>query len=219
MPRTVKKDKEPRRAIALGDTAMATIVSPDVSTQLSRGFKITVNGIMPQGQPSFAESAAAGEILRVAQRADGFAIGGWANYMEQRFGEEASQAIDAESGWNLKTLSVYRWLDKQVALPRRRMDRLTIKHHLIVASLTPTKQKEWLDRAANDSDPLSEPWTCAQLAKALADGEASLGDLAHWVIVLARSEADAQGLLATFTEQGRTAKLKIGRGGRKAKES
>lgn len=215
MARVSKRDKTPRRALALGDTAMATIVERDTGVDLTKGFRLTVNGLYPQGQPTFAESAKAGEILRVAQRADGFAIGGWANYVEQRFGEEAAQMIDAESGWNLKTLSVYQWMDKQIAPERRRMDRLTIKHHLLVAALSAAKQKLWLDRAANDDG--DEPWTSTQLRDAIVKNEEELSEQAFWVITMAKNEQDANGLVASMQAQGRTAKLKVGR--QRAKES
>lgn len=212
-----RRDKEPVRAIALGDTAMATVLGPEqreACVQLAKGFVLTVNGLRIQGQPTFAAGAAVGELLRMVQRADGFAIGDWALYMEQRFGEQASQLIDAEAGWNLKTVNVYKWLAERVMGPRRRMDRLGIKHHLIVAPLAPAKQKLWLDRAANDD---GEPWTAAQLAQAIKDGEESLDGMAHWVVVLAANKKDAEGLMESLSAQGRTVKLRLGKG--KAKEA
>jgi hypothetical protein len=213
MPRVAKKDKEARRAIALGDTAMATIVDADTSIQIAPHFRLTVNALLPQGQPSFAEASQVAEQLRVVERVGAFAIGDIANYMETRFGEEASNVFDATSGWNLRTLNTYRWLAKQVDVSRRRMDRLGVKHHLIVAALTPAKQKLWLDRAANDDH--DEPWTAKQLADAIKKGEQELPEMAHWVIVLASNEQDADALIASMQAAGRTAKKKIGR----AKES
>lgn len=195
--------KEPSRAIALGDTAIGIVVEDEV-VEIEKGFKLTVNGVTVSGQPAFARWASVARTMRIAEKAAPFAIGDILNYGEARYGEEAAQIIDAASGWSLSTIGVYCWLSKRIALAIRRMDRLTIRHHLAVAALTPAKQKLWLQRAANDDG--DEPWTVKQLAEALRDGEEELPDAALWLLVRCTTATDQTALQASLEAQGRTVK-------------
>jgi len=197
-----KKMETPRRAIALGATAM-TVTEQIEAVPIVRGFKASVNGLIIEGQPSFAQWEKAGTTLRVIERGIQFAIGDFLNYGEDRYGEDASQVIDAESGWSLKTIAVYRWLAARIAPERRRMDRLGIRHHLMVAALSPSKQEQWLTRAANDGE--DDPWTVKRLSDAIESNE-DLPVTAYWVLVLATSAADQHVLQAALEAQGRTVK-------------
>lgn len=203
----------PRRAIALGNTALTTL-DADVSVVVSNGFKLSVNGLTVVGQPSFAAAEETGVKLRVFERSAQFAIGDFANYIEDRFGEEAAQILDAESGWSAKTLSVYRWVASRIAQDRRRMDRLGIRHHLLVAGLTPAQQTKWLKKAADSED---EPWTVSRLALALRNEE-DLPPSCFWVLASASSANDQASLMTTLEAQGRSVKA-VMRRDRKAKKS
>lgn len=160
-----------RRSISPGQTALTFTpsVSADESVRLAPSFAATVNGLIVTGDPAFNAWQLPGKKLRVMERGSQFAIGDYANQLEERFGELAAQILDASEGWNLKTLNVYRWVASRIALGDRRMDRLGIKHHVLVAALTPAKQRGWLTRAACDDE--AKPWTTARLAAALREGE------------------------------------------------
>lgn len=162
------KKKEQRRALALGGTALTVLDAEVEAIPIAPKFRLTVNKLVVDGQPSKAACIAAGVNLRIAERVGAFAIGDFVNYVEGRFGEEASQILDADSGWSLKTIGVYGWLASRVAPERRRMDRLGVRHHMLVAPLSPKKQNEWLIKAcAFDQE---EPWTVAKLKRAMEEG-------------------------------------------------
>lgn len=160
--------KEPRRALALGATALTVLAAEVEAIPIAPKFRLTVNKLVVDGQPSRAACVVAGMNLRIAERSAGFAIGDFINYVEDRFGEEASQMIDADLGWNLQTVKTYSWLASRVAAERRRMDRLGVRHHMLVAPLSPAKQNSWLIKAcAFDQD---EPWTVAKLKREMEEG-------------------------------------------------
>jgi hypothetical protein len=209
-----KTEKPQRRAIALGQTAMATIVEPETGVDIAKGFRLTVNGLHIGGQPSFAASCSVLETLRVAERASGFAIGDGVLYLEKRFGEQAAQYIDSEN-FNEGTLKTYRWLAESIPIGRRRMDRLGIRHHLAVAGLPPAKQSEWLNKAADSED---DPWTVQRFEQALKDG----GDApvtGWWLVVAAESQEDLVRLQTELENKGRVCKPALKRRKRKAIES
>lgn len=209
-----KKEQKQRRGIQLGATAMGLPTSPPETVPVGKGFKAGVNGLDHEGQPTFESWADAGKMLRVLERGAQFAIGDWLNYGEDRFSERASQVVDASEGWSEKTCSVYRWLASRIAKANRRMDRLSIAHHLLVAALTPAKQKHWLTKAAADGEEM--PWTVVRLRAALHEGE-DMPVSAYWCLVLCTSEADQTAFQQAMEVQGRTCKA-VMRRERKKKE-
>jgi hypothetical protein len=195
--------KEPRRGIQLGQTAMGLPVKAGETVPVSKGFKAGVNGLSWEGSPSFESWAEAGKVLRVIERGAQFAIGDFLNYGEDRFNERASQVVDASEGWSEKTCSVYRWLASRIAQGNRRMDRLTIAHHLLVAALSPSRQKHWLTRAADDAE--EKPWTVGRLRAALQDGE-DMPVTGWWCLVLCKDQGDQTAFQDAMEAQGRTCK-------------
>jgi hypothetical protein len=173
--------------------------SEDV-VQVVKGFTITVNGLLVKGKPPFARWDEMQRVLRVTDKASPLAIGDLFNSAEEAWGEEYAQLCDATE-WSEKTVNVYRWVAKSVPLAVRRMDRLGVRHHMVVAHLTAAQQAKWLDAAADDD----QPWSVARLKKALENG----GDVAPsgwYVLVQCQSEIDQQSFLDKQTLDGRTCK-------------
>lgn len=197
-----KAQKQQRRGIVLGETALR-VGNPQEQIQLVDGFGVTVNGLVRHGNPSYEECVVAASMLKTTERAIQFAIGDFLNYLDEHMGERAHQIIDYSEGWSEKTCAVYSWLAKRIDPERRRMDRLTIRHHLLVAALTPTQQTRWLTEAAADDQ--ETPWTVARL-KAAIEANEDQPPLGWWVLVLATDEADQTALMTTLEGQNRTCK-------------
>jgi hypothetical protein len=207
--------KPQRRALSFGGTAMSVLPARFDEIKVGNGFALTINGLVVSGSPDANEWEKVGERLRVFERASQFALGDFLNLGEERLGEDAFANIyDAESGWARSTCENYRWLAKSIAVDRRRMDRLGIRHHQLVAHLSATEQKKWLTRAANDD---GEPWTVAQLAAALA-GDDLLAEGSLWLLVGCETEEDRASLEQTMQAQGRATKA-VAKRRRKDKES
>jgi len=200
--------KAPRRGIALGQTALTT-VEEIAAVAIADGFSVTVNGLIVHGKPSMKKCEHVGTTLRVAERSIQFAIGDWLNYVEGRFGEAASQLVDYSEGWSEKTCTVYRWLASRIAPDDRRMDRLTIRHHLTVAVFAPAIQRKWLTAAADDEAP--EPWTVKRLIDAIKAGE-DAPPMAWWLVVSCTNADDQIALQTMMEAQGRTCKPSVRRG-------
>lgn len=192
-----------RRAIAVGMTAMSISSDPAKAVVVGRGFRATVNGLNVDGEPSFAVAAETGERLRVMERGAQFALGDFIVYVENHFGERAAQIIDFEGGWSERTCAVYRWLATRIALADRRMDRLGVSHHLLVAPLAPAKQRHWLKQAAADEE--ERPWTVARLRQAIGEG-ADAPVTGYWCLVLCSDAEDQTRLQEEMEKQGRTCK-------------
>lgn len=195
--------KAPPRGIALGQTALAMTATIEAVPIGVDGFAVTVNGLVVNGHPAYEEWEAAGNALRVQEKASPFALGDFLNLCEEALGEMAAQIVDYSSGWSERTCANYRWLAQRIPPERRRMDRLGIKHHQLVAALGPAQQRKWLEAAAADKE--DEPWTAARLRAAIAEGE-DKPPLAFWVLVACESAEDQTALLAKMEHQGRTAK-------------
>lgn len=194
------------RAFALGSTALGVTKSID-EVQVAKGFAITINGLVVDGHPAFPQWQKTIRDLRVSEKGAQFALGDAINFGEEAYGEKASQELDPENGWSLKTIQNYSWLARRIAPDVRRMDRLGVRHHQLVATLAPTKQRSWLHKAAADDE--EKPWTVARLKKALDEGE-DLPVTGYFVIVTcptgqAQSELmdrlEAEGLSCKATER------------------
>lgn len=168
MAKAAASGKEPKRAIAVGRTAIDTCQTI-VAVEVGPGFRATVNGLDIDGTPDFPAWETAIRNLPVVEKGSPFAIGDAIRYGEARFGERAAQAYGPEQGWSEKTVGVYTWLSERIPSENRRMDRLGIRHHMLVAKLTSAKQRLWLTRAAADGEEKS--WTVARLRKAIEEGQ------------------------------------------------
>jgi len=205
------------RSITLGQNAVE-VLPPDTAepVELADGFTLTVNGMEIKGRPPFNRWDKVGRQLCATEKGIQFGLGDYLNALEAEFGDDYYQIVDYSSGWSQKTCEVYRWLAARIRRERRRMDRLGIRHHLMVAAMSPEKQKEWLDKAAADTEEAS--WTVARMRKALEEGE-DAPVTAWWVLVPAESAEDQLALQTRIeTEIGRICKAVERRGKKKEVE-
>lgn len=143
-----------------------------------------------------------GELLRTFERTLAFVIGDWINELEDRFGEESSQLIDA-TGWSESTVRVYSWTAKKVRAELRMIDAgLSYKHHQIVAALPPSQQKHWLTQALGNGEG---PWPVSRLEKAIKSGE-DLLPTKWFVVVECKDASDQAALLKQLELNGRSCK-------------
>lgn len=112
-------------------------------------FTLTKTGLLAHGSPTFTEWEYCGNFLKQTDKAVQFWIGDWLNYGESKYGETYTQALEATDYEN-KTLRNGKWVASRVELSRRR-DNLSFSHHEEVASLEPSEQDYWLDRAESES--------------------------------------------------------------------
>lgn len=186
----------------LGETALRA-GDPQEQVQLADGFGVTINGLVTHGEPTFDECEMLAQMLKTTEKGIQFSIGDFLNYIEDHFGERASQIVDYSEGWSEKTCAVYSWIARRITVERRRMDRLTIRHHLLVAALAPELQTRWLTAAAADGE--ESPWTVARLKAAIEENE-DLAPSALWVLVLVQNETDQNEFMAAMLAQGRESK-------------
>lgn len=164
-----------------GDEASAL-----VPVNLGEHFEITPTGLIVHGKPSFDLCEQLGGILRTLEKGIQFAIGDYCRYVEGRFGERASQLIDA-TGWAYETVRSYTWTAEKVSPDVRRLDTLSFTHHQAVARLNPREQKKWLAEASAGDE--GKPWSVARLKQAIkADADPPITE---WVIV-ARFKSEAK---------------------------
>lgn len=188
----------PGKALALAPRATAP---PDDEGAFIYGpFICSHNGLAVRlgATPTYEEWDVIGLMLAVLARGLPFCVGDWLNYGEARFGELAAQAID-QARWQPETTRVYRWLAAQVSPAVRRMDRLGLRHHLLVAKLPPGEQRAWLTRASADGN--GEPWVVGRLAEAIRAG----GDVratAYYVLVSCRDAEQQAALVVRLEKDG-----------------
>lgn len=179
-----KSSIEPR-GISLGSTALGSVDEIE-AFDVARGFKATVNGLVVSGNPKIEAWAEAGRFLRTVERGAQFALGDCVNFGEARYGDEIWQHLDASHGWSEKTVGVYSWLAKAIDPAIRRMDRLGIKHHILVAKLPHDEQAHWLTRAAADQD--DRPWTTGKLRREMRAAAGAHDGYEFFVEVECKSE-------------------------------
>lgn len=168
-----------------------------------RNFVFTPTGLRVMDVPDFDQCAIFAMRLARLANAYQFAVGDLILYLEQRFGEKASQIVDRETfpGAAESSIKVYRWVASQIAAEDRRPS-LTFKHHQLVAALNPADQRDWLDRAENGGDP----WPTSRLAAAIRENDPSEVK-AVWALVKCKDLADFDEFRAKAEGDGRFVKL------------
>ena len=173
---------------------------------LGQHFRVTAQGLVVVGNPSFDAFDALGETFRTLDRSLQFAIGDFFREVEDRFHERSSQILD-HTGWSESTLNAYRWTSRHVLPDVRRMDVLTYSHHQAVAKLPPAQQKQWLDRAASppvDDDTTSKPWSVSRLKQELKHADVASPTRTFGIWVQCESESDQDALARQLENLGRS---------------
>lgn len=118
----------------------------------------TPTGLLIPPGLSFDAWSNLGDTLSQIASAHQWWMGDWWRYGEAEYGERASQAVD--SRWSFQTWADAGWVSGRIETSRRR-EVLSWSHHKEVASLEPTEQDEWLERAE------AESWTRDELRRAV----------------------------------------------------
>lgn len=111
-------------------------------------FTLSVAGIAVTGSPRFDEWATTYAVVERIESGVMWWLGDLLNYGENAYGEAFSQVLNA-SGYREGTLRNAKWVAASVPASRRR-EAIPFSLHQEVASLTPAKQDEYLDKAANE---------------------------------------------------------------------
>lgn len=164
-------------------------------------FDITPTGLTIHGTPTLRACGKLLRGLRAVEQGIQFAIGDAIRYIEERFGEQASQVIDSELGWSQSTIDVYRWTAQNVPSENRRPD-LSYSHHQAVAKLQPQDQRKWLAQAAGTGDGA---WPVSRLKAAVKAGEDVVQE--SWYVLVAVSATEERDELTKELE-GRGYKCK-----------
>ena len=112
-------------------------------------FVLTSTGLVPIGTPSFEEWEEVGHFLKKATVACILWLGDWINYGQARFGEKYQQAI-LRTGLDYGTLRNAAYTARRIDLSDR-SDKLSYKHHELVAPLPRFAQQELLREAERRS--------------------------------------------------------------------
>ena len=160
-------------------------------------FRFTALGLTVEGQPTFEEWEAVGDLLGHIQKRIHWWIGDWLAYGERRWGEDHAQDIDTER-FSPKTLANDKWVASRVDSSLRK-EELSFTHHALVAPLEPAQQAALLDRAVEES------MTTADLHREVkrVQAEAKNGTL-KVEITIAASFLVREDALAGFREEART---------------
>jgi hypothetical protein len=140
-----------------------------VPVNLGKHFRITATGLTVIGEPDFETCEAFWNTAKTLEKSLAFAIGDAILYFERRFGEKASQIIDA-SGLSEETCRNYRWMADKVKPETRMLDRgLFATHHQAVARLPAAQQATWLRRAI-EGDGEGQQWSVNRLRAEIKSG-------------------------------------------------
>src|SRR5215469_13708437 len=142
---------------------------------LNRYYQMSPTGITIAPDISFEDYAQLGEHLHAAMDACQWAIGGWAAFGQDMFGDDYTRAVSPDRTRRIEqTLWVWRSVPAEI-----RRDDLTFSHHRSVAGIKDAGvQKRLLDMAAANG------WQVATLAAAVKRAKETGGeDLMPWQAV------------------------------------
>src|SRR5689334_9567763 len=108
-------------------------------------FVLTSTGLLPIGTPSFEAWEEVGHFLKKATTDCALWLGDCINYAHARFGEKYLPAL-ARTGLDYGTLRNASYTSRRIHLSDR-SDKLSYKHHEIVASLPAPLQRQLLREA------------------------------------------------------------------------
>jgi len=168
-------------------------------------FTVGINGLAVEGVPDLATCMQVGKVLGTVKQSMQMAIGGFINWLEAHYAEQASQIVDTELFGDDRTVLVWRWVDEKVPLANRRLAEISFSHHQVVAVLEPPQQVLWLQKAIDGK------WSVAALKAAMKEAvpDAKAGRPATWwVEVQCENEDDQLTLIGRLQEEGRTCRAK-----------
>lgn len=158
-----------------------------MSTDLVIPGSVTATSLtLPVSLP-FEQWELAGEMLGRMGRASQWWLGDWLNHGEAIYGEKYSQAMDV-TGYEYQTLADFAWVSRRVKVSVRN-EKLSWKHHRLVAQLGSADQDRWLGAAVangwssgklraelNGADSDEEPEICPTCHRRLPKGSASFSE-------------------------------------------
>lgn len=146
------------RSTALERRQEALFADVEKAVNLPAG-SIRLTGLVLDPNLTFEEWTGIGQMLGLNRRWLPFAIGDWLLFGEQKFGQDAAQAVEGTlderydvaqrtTGLAPKTLLNYVRIAREIPFKRRRIE-LDAACHEPVASLAPAEQDAWLQKAVD----------------------------------------------------------------------
>lgn len=170
-------------------------------------FTVGINGLAVEGVPDIPTCTQVGKVLGTVKQSMQMAIGGFINWLEAHYGEQASQIVDTEIFGDDRTVLVWRWVEEKVPLVNRRLAEISFSHHQVVAVLEPAQQVMWLQKAIDGKWSVAELKAAMKEAAAVPDSKAGRPPT-FWVEVQCEDEDDQHTLMGQLQEQGRTCRAK-----------
>jgi len=197
------------RAIDLG-------ISRSPVIKITKHLSVSSNGLFlaADARASRAEWAQAGELLRTVTHGGAFALGDFVLLGEQQLGDDIWQIVDQSAGWSEETIRNYRWIANSIPASIRRMDKLTVRHHQLVAKMEREQQEHWLNLAADDEDG---PWTVNRLREAIA-GEQSDIPPKYFVLIEFATQMEQETAAGEWAAKGHAVKQITSRKRKKQEE-
>jgi hypothetical protein len=135
-------------------TAPATTVAPTHVGEAIPGASLTPVSWIPIRDLDLAEWTTAGRRLGAIGRCGQWGLGDWIRYGNAKFGERYSRAARI-TGYDVQTLMNMVYVASRFTVSRRR-ENLSWSHHETLASLDPSAQEHWLDRAVAERLSISD---------------------------------------------------------------
>lgn len=127
-------------------------------------YKLTEVGLEVSGKPDFEDWMEYGKSLKTLEgTARQFAIGDWIVAGFDTYEHGKWEAVQQVWGNDAKeTLRKYEWVASSIKSVLRRTD-LSFSHHEVIADLAPDKQRQWLEKAAENK------WSVSTLRQKISE--------------------------------------------------
>ncbi len=114
----------------------------------SSGSALSKIAWVPQRDLGHSDWLAAGRRLGAIGRCSQWWIGDWVRYGTTRWGEKYAEAARV-TGYDVASLRNMAWVASRFDLSLRN-DKLTWSHHVLLAPLESSEQRQWLQRAGEE---------------------------------------------------------------------
>lgn len=118
-------------------------------------FRLHKNGLEAIGKPSFEQWQECGEFIKRAEGATHYWLGDWLRYGEDRWGEEHSQALEADYGYDYDTLRRDKWVSEKIP-PVLRSTNMTFSNAREIAPLPQEEKEYWAEELKKEAIPVRE---------------------------------------------------------------